>query len=223
MFMNPTNALLEKSKSPWHTPDVARAQRQLVETQLADESKCAPFQAFLRALREIFHTAPELETGVFLDVGCGVGHYGVLCNRHYPRLNYFGSDASAAMVAEADAWQPDLHIIETPFEENAFEAFPIVLVSQVMEMLDDPIAALELVLAQMRVGSYLILHRLRWTKAESHAVQEKTYLGLDARNFVWNDRAVLKACMTLGNVMYLDVWEGGSATLVVEIGVGAAG
>lgn len=218
--MNPTNLLSLTFRNPWHTPEVAKAQRQLVETQLADEIKCAPFQAFLRAMREIFHAAPELETGVFLDVGCGVGHYGVLCNRHYPRLNYFGSDASAAMVAEADAWQPDLHVIETPFEDNAFEAFPIVLVSQVMEMLDDPIAALELVLAKMREGSYLILHRLRWTKEASRAVYEKTYLGLDARNFVWNDQAVLRLCMAMGNVKYLDVWDSGSATLVVEIGAG---
>lgn len=217
--MNPTNTLSPTFTDPWHLPSVADAQLALVTKQLADETRCAPFQAFLRALRHIVQADPALETASFLDAGCGVGHYGVLLARHYPRLIYFGADASAAMIERAAEFHRAREIRsmlnQCEFKDTPFYTFPLVLVSQVMEMLDDPPAALEFVLEDMRAGAYLILHRMRWSKEPAHAVMEKTYLGLDAKNFIWNEQEVLRACMARGNVAYADVWEK-SATLVVE-------
>lgn len=161
---------------------------------------------------------PGLERGTFLDVGCGVGHYGVLLKRHYPLLFYVGTDASAAMIEEA----LDLHRHEDlrgafdvrAFAENRFDAFDIVLVSQVMEFTPDPMASLEWALEQMRAGSILILHRLRWGNAAKR-VYEKTYCDRDTQNFIWDGALVTRAVLAHGDILRFEKWET-SATLVIE-------
>lgn len=213
--MNPPSV---KSINPWLLPDVADAQLELVRTQLALEQKGKPpppFLAFLKALRHVMVACPELETGTLLEVGCGVGHYGALCARHYPRLHYFGTDISSHMIAHAKALVPGGHFFATPFDENAVEGFDIVLLSQVMEFTEDPIESLRRVLRQMRSGRTAILHRLRWSKGPSRRVEEKTYLDYDTVNFIWNEPDVFELCLDFGVISRVDQWDG-SATLVVE-------
>ncbi len=68
-----------------------------------------------------------------LDVGCGVGHYGVLCEKYYPRLQYYGTDASAAMIEQAKLLVPLGYLDVLEFRENYPGDFDIVLASQAIE------------------------------------------------------------------------------------------
>ena len=64
----------------WDRPEVAEAQRELVIGELCN-ADTLPFKAFVDAMN-----SEGLRTGSLLDVGCGVGHYGVLCERHLPAI-----------------------------------------------------------------------------------------------------------------------------------------
>lgn len=201
--------------NPWQRTDVALAQRKLVLQQLDEEQTCPPFQAFRRAMDFLLSTEELLRVrgGGMLEVGCGVGHYGVLVERHYPTLSYFGSDLSMAMV-ENSLLEPS-QVTCCFFEENDFSTFHIVLLSQVLEMLEHPDLALELALQRLRAGSYLILHRLRWQRAPARSLQEETYCGYMARNYVWNIEDLLPRLRVFGTVRYLDRWET-NATLLFQ-------
>lgn len=198
----------------WLEPQVADAQRTLVVTQLADEARCAPFAAFLRAMDAAFSVEPDLWNGVFLDVGCGVGHYGVLCRRHYPHLHYLGSDVSAAMLVHARILCPEGFFTQCSFFENVLAGFDLVLIGQVMEMTADPRQALDWVLAEVRSRTFVIFHRLRLTDEPAEQLLEKTYCDLDSPNYLWNRAELMAALERAGIVHYVDEWE--NTTIVWE-------
>lgn len=163
----------------WDLPEVAKAQRALVEKQLAAPERVGPFQAFLHAMRHI-----ALTHGAFLDIGCGVGHYGVLLAREYPQLRYTGYDASRAMIAEARSLYPQGRFRVRSFECANLWAYDIVMAAQVMEYQDEPWVALEFLLGH---AGWTILHRLRLTDGPSRWLEnEPTYCGNRANNYLWN-------------------------------------
>lgn len=167
----------------WHRPDVAQAQRDLVLRELQDPHSIGPFTAFLWAIRKI-----KLEPPVtLLDVGCGVGHYGVLCEKYFPRIAYTGTDASAAIIAEAKLLAPLGRFEVCDFTANLFEDYDIVMASQVVETMPDPLAAMKHLLRW--VTGYVILNRIRLTEprdAPSHQIDEATYCGEIGTNWLWN-------------------------------------
>ena len=74
----------------WDRADVVAAQHALVMRELASDAEIGPYAAFRWAMGII-----NLEyRKSLLDAGCGVGHYGVLCDRFYPRVQYHGTDLS---------------------------------------------------------------------------------------------------------------------------------
>jgi hypothetical protein len=85
----------------------------------------------------------------------------------------------------------------------------------VLEMLEDPEAALRHMLEQMRPGAYALLHRLRRSNEDSHPVFEETYCGYPARNYIWNALELHHLLAEYGRVLYADQWDA-SATLVFQ-------
>lgn len=201
----------------WHTPEVARAQRELVEQELANDAigkPNAPLREFRKALKWFSKNLKHPFS--LLDVGCGVGHYGILCDRYAPYIRYNGSDASQAMVNEArvlaDQYRTlDLFVVKD-WSENDYLPYDVVLVSQIAEMTEDPPAVIEFILQHAK--RFVILHRLRMT-GKAGRVYEKTYCEHEGQNWVWNQLKLEALITQYSRVVYESYWDG-HATLIVE-------
>lgn len=202
---------MPRKVDPWKQEKVAAAQRDLVLRQLKQPETIAPFAAFITTMRALeLRGEPTL-----LDVGCGVGHYGVVCARFFPAIAYHGVDYSRPMIDEARALckTGQFHIKE--FDKTNFWDYDIVLVSQVLEYQPEPFAALAHALSKKHRG-YVILHRLRLTAGASHKVEsEACYCGYTAPNYEWNQGELIAFVGDNGGlVKRLDKWDN-SATLVI--------
>lgn len=210
---------LSNIQNPWLLPEVARAQAELTHSQLAatfQGAPPAPFAVFLRALYKTIEHHPEIQHGTLLDVGCGVGHYGVLCERYFPDLIYIGSDFSIEMLRVAWTLAPQGRFIQRNFSANDFTIPDLILVGQVLEYTPNPIESLRWVLSQVKPNAHVILHRLRISIKESHIVQETTYCNYRSQNFVWNQDELLEICVPYGRVGFMEVWDKTNLTLVIE-------
>lgn len=197
----------------WMLPEVAAAQRTLVEQELHHPVAVEPFRYFMWAMDTI---KPESGTRL-LDVGCGVGHYGLLMKQRYPDVLYAGTDYSEAMIEQAQKLNPEGTFGVCDFAANAFGGSDIVLAAQVIEYQPDRYEALALLLAEAK--HYVILHRIRLTAddAESHPLHEKTYCGHSGNTFLWNLKEFTRFVSDRAAVMTRELWaDGKQATFVVE-------
>jgi SAM-dependent methyltransferase len=196
----------------WDKPDVAQAQLTLVTTELASMDTVGPFIAFRWAMQQI---APS-KGATLLDVGCGVGHYGVLCERYFPGVRYYGNDAYEPMIGRAKLLAPLGGFAVCPFIESSFAAYDIVLISQVVETMPDPPAMMRLALS--RCAKTVILHRIRLTTDASHEIEETTYCGNVGHEWLWNMAELRALIADYGTVRYCSLWDNENmATLVVEV------
>ena len=164
----------------WDQDSVVQAQADWTEKELLSPQDVLPFRYFQRAMEQVGF----LDGRTLLDVGCGVGHYGALCEKYYPGIRYVGTDASAAMIETASRLRPGLLFKQVQFEDNLFWGYEIVLLSQVLEMLEDPWMGLNQVL--FKFTGYIIWNRIRLTPETSHSIEEQTYAGYTGRNYLWN-------------------------------------
>lgn len=163
----------------WLTPEVAAAQRQLVDWELNTIGNSEPYAPLGRALGTLLPAAGSL----VLDAGCGVGHYGTWLKRAWPELVYLGTDYSAHMIAQAQEREPGLTFGVCEFGANAFEQASVVLVSQCLELQDDP--WLELFRLLRRAAGAVILHKIRLA-GESGFIDEPTYAGHMGQIYLWS-------------------------------------
>jgi len=172
---------MDKIVGGWDLPEVAAAQHALVIRELTEHTTApvGPYVAFRWAMDMI-----GLEYASLLDVGCGCGHYAVLCERFYPHVNYHGTDVSDPMTVYARQLAPLSTFSVCEFRDNKFGDYDIILASQVLEQLDFPLDALDTIL--LRARQYVILNRIRLTPDVSHRITEATYAGNVGRNWLWN-------------------------------------
>ena len=196
----------------WKLQPVAEGQLAVVQRQLRKNfHDVPPFEYFLRAMNDI--TGSNKST--LLDVGCGVGTYGVLCRTHFPQVEYTGTDFSPAMIQIAKTLCPEGHFEVRKFEDNAFGDFDIILASQVVEYTADPWRSMEML--RERLKKFLILHRLRLTIAASQPLEEATYAGQIATTFLWNLHELLSFWVGPDRVVTHYPWDGDlQATIIVE-------
>lgn len=190
---------------PWLLEATAQAQLDLVLKQLKNENKTQPFAEF-RTLLDCWQRQQSTNPAYanLLEVGCGVAHYGVLLQRWAPRIVYVGTDHSPYMIA--NSLMPG-QVRQVPFEENDFD-YDIVLLSQVLEMRDDPPFALEHVLSKLRPGAFLMLHRIRFDKQGARAIYETTYNNAPARNYIWDLWELVLGLQHWGIVHNVNAWAG---------------
>lgn len=194
----------------WDKPEVAAAQHDLVIRELsANPATIGPYAAFRWAMGII-----GLERGTLLDAGCGVGHYGVLCERFYPGIRYFGTDLSTPMIAFARNLAPLGTFMVCEFGANRFEDYDIVLASQIIEATDDPPGMLDTLL--MRARRHVILNRIRLTDETSHCIVEKTYGDNVGRNWLWNLGEITSLIEQRATIISKNDWASNQATFVVK-------
>jgi len=193
----------------WDLPEVAEAQRDHILGELQDADNVKPFVAFDWAMKE----TNIIRAGRLLDIGCGVGHYGVLCERRYPGIQYTGTDASAAMIEQARQLAPLSDFEVCDFFQNDFELYNIVLVSQVIEFVPDRWAALEYVLKN--AWDFVILNRIRLTTEPSHEIDETTYAGHVGKEWLWNYNELITEIQKYGVIVGKYEWDN-QCTLLVE-------
>jgi SAM-dependent methyltransferase len=193
----------------WDKPEVAAAQQDLVIRELSvDSATIGPYAAFRWAMDTI-----KLERGMLLDAGCGVGHYGVLCERFYPGIRYFGTDLSIPMIAFARNLAPLGVFSVCEFRANHFENFDIVLTGQTLEVTDDPPGSLDILLTRAR--HYIILNRIRVTEDESYRIFEGTYCDNTGQTWLWNLADITRRIEARAEILARRDWEN-QATFVIR-------
>lgn len=206
MSTTPTLSASAPYVDSWLLESTALAQRTLVEEQLKRPNKAQPFYHYVQVLAALGVREPKIEAGyTLLDVGCGVGHYGVLTQHLTPRVQYVGTDTSPHMLEHTIF--PEGKFIHRAFEDNEFDAYDVVLLSQVLEMTNDPRNALRLAVGWMRDGAWLILHRLRHDDVGERVVYEPTYGNLPAQNYIWDLESLRLELEGFGRVCLIHDWN----------------
>lgn len=195
----------------WDKPEVAAAQHALVIRELMEDANApvGPYAAFRWAMN-----MTRMRYGSLLDVGCGSGHYGVLCERFYPYISYHGTDISDAMIVYARGLAPLATFSVCEFRNNVFEDYDIVLISQTIEQTDDPLDSLDLLLSCAQ--RYIILNRIRLTSETSHRIIEQTYAGNVGRNWLWNLNEITQFIEERAVIMARNDWATGQCTFVLK-------
>lgn len=169
-------------ESSWLNRDVAFAQKELVLKELENPMSNPPFVAFRWAMTRV--SPHDFDT--FLDIGCGVGHYGLLLRQWYPNLVYYGEDFSEHMIEVARDMCPSGYFGVKRLEDSAPGDYDIAMVSGVLEYTPDPPQALKGVLEKSNV---LIVHRARITDRPGFVV-EPTYCGNHEPKYLWHEGEV---------------------------------
>ena len=144
----------------WKDADVARQMIALTERELEDPGSSAPFRAFVGALPNLVAAIEGVpQPAQFLDIGCGIGGYGELLDRHAPGLfAYVGADFSPAILSAARTRSPSQRFVEINlFETGALDGHDVVFASGLVDVLPDPVAALEALFASD--APVVFLHR----------------------------------------------------------------
>lgn len=208
----------------WDLPQVAQAQHDLVLRELSAPETCWPYVAFRWAM-EIINRYPDMHLfekiyyekrpTALLDAGCGVGHYGVLCERFYSGIRYHGTDISPAMIDQARQLAPLSTFSVCDFKDNAFGDYDIILTGQTIELTDDPPAMLDWLL--MHAKRYILLNRIRLTPNESHRITEGTYCGEMGRTWLWNQEDITECIKKRAQIVAVnDWWATDQITFVVK-------
>ena len=163
----------------WLNADVALAQKELVLKELQRPMDNPAFVAFKWAIDKI---APK-DGDLFLDVGCGCGHYGVLMSQWYPGVIYCGEDISLHMIEVAKELNPLGQFSVRPIDITACFLHDITMVSAVLEYTAVPSASLKRI---VDLSNILIIHRARVLKT-SGFVDEPTYCGNIEPKYIWGE------------------------------------
>lgn len=185
----------------WLKPDVAEAQYELVKKELS-----GPWPKVYKAFVKDINYIGANNIKALLDVGCGAGHYGVICAQEWPDLNYTGTDASEHMVKIAQEMVPTGKFECREFFNHDFGAYDVVFASGVMEYTASAWDALDFLLETAQ--DFVILHRLHLTDSESHEVVEPTYCGNFVKKMHWNEREIRETIVDWDyTVVYESRWD----------------
>jgi SAM-dependent methyltransferase len=193
--------------SSWHKREVAEAQLALVTTELQRSDICPPFVAFKWAM-DMIDPRPGAR---LLDIGCGVGHYGVLLRRWYPGVVYYGTDISESMIEIARRMNTGCHFEVAGILDNSLD-YDIVLLSGVLEYADNPPEALKLVVAASK--AIKILHRARVLFNYGKKILMPTYCGDREEYYIWN-LGEIESCVR-GHENECLKWEEDQTTWVIQ-------
>lgn len=149
----------------------------LTNRQLDDPESVAPYRSF-RELLGPLTTDPDLPVPArLLDIGSGMGAYGELLDRWWPRrFEYVGADYSDEILAIArERWPARTFVRKDVLEPAALNGYDIVMASALLDVLTDVEPALDALLAAD--APWVILHRQRIDPRRSHVEVARGYRG----------------------------------------------
>ncbi len=194
--------------SAWLNRDVALAHRAVVEKQLASPDLSLPYNVFVEIMREL--NLPKGTT--LLDIGCGAGAYGVLCERYFPNIEYHGTDSSEHMIEFAREICPMGKFNVVPLNENDLD-YSVVLASSVIQYSAGWDSLSFLI---DNIQDYLILHRIPVTSESSHIENSYTYCENREYSFVWNTDEIRNFIKDRALILWERVWDTGMMTFVAQ-------
>jgi SAM-dependent methyltransferase len=194
----------------WLSREIAIAHRESVESALANPDLALPYTKFIETMNSL--KLPDAPIDL-LDIGCGVGGYGVLCQRYFPNIIYCGTDASEHMIEFAKEVCPSGSFRVVPFNENNLNS-SIVLASGIVQYAGG-YKALSFLLDGLQ--TYLILHRIPLTPNRSHMEDKETYCGEMESSFRWNLSELRYFLTERAHVVSESIWDRDDmATFVVR-------
>jgi len=149
----------------------------LARRELGQTEPPPPFRVFVAAVAGILEQ-PGITLPVrVLDVGCGVGAYATLLERHFPgSFEYAGWDASTAVVRAARATSPGGDFVVASLLEDAVPAgVDLVLASALIDVLPEPLPALDRLFGAP--ARFVLLHRQRITEGATRVERAPGYEG----------------------------------------------
>ena len=191
--------------SSWMLEEVAEAQLVGVKKELENPLHFEVYSKFLYAMLCI--TEKNL-----LDIGCGTGSYGVLCQRYYPTIKYMGTDASSYMIERARKLCPSGEFAVRDLKDNSLD-YDIVLASAVLEYAG---AFDGLGFLLDRFKKYLVLHRTRVCEEPSHYIEETTYCGNSEKFFIWNLDELRRFIEKRARIEKEYLWGDNQSTFVIK-------
>jgi SAM-dependent methyltransferase len=122
-----------------------------------------------RRLKMIRAAAPQLENGTILENGCGIGMYVAKLRQFSPHV--FGFDYELDRVIEGGQTLDKLACAageRLPYPDNTFD---VMLSNEVIEHVQDDVAAVREMVRTLRVGGRLVLFcPNRWYPVEQHGI-----------------------------------------------------
>jgi|GEM_PF-2781275 len=185
------SALSVELDGAWRDPEIARQQRDLADTELANwfaGRDVPPFRAYLELLKRHCWTnsLQFCEDSGLLDVGCGSGYYAELLARSGWQGQYVGVDYSEAMIATANSRRKSCPI-PFVFHEVADarklryknRVFPIVVSGCIMLHASDAGGWRKALSESARVADrWLMLHRTPTVPGSEHRYWRKLAYGV---------------------------------------------
>ena len=154
-------------KNAWKNKDVFEKQLQLNLQELR-EIKEGQFNypAHWYLFLNIMH---QFSPRSVLDVGCGVGAYYKLCERHLPNTKYTGVDYSADAIEIAkNAWPYGDFAVKDMWglTEEDVSSYDVIFVGALLDVMPDADAALDFLLNLY--ANNVFISRIRLTNEPSH-------------------------------------------------------
>lgn len=117
---------------------------------------------FKRRIIEIIKGLEISEKDIILDCGCGEGFYTMAINQIYPNVKIISLDKDAGMINKAKNWMRENgniewivgDILDIPFKDNFFDK---IILSEVLEHMNDDFLALEEVKRVLKTGGILCI------------------------------------------------------------------
>jgi hypothetical protein len=198
-----------RRRDSWKAATVAQQMRALAVEQLPDARAVPPLRTFLDAVQSIVDDYDLPAPARLLDIGCGVGHYSELLERHFPgRFVYTGSDYAPEMIAAARAqWPGRTFVVDDLFRPSLdLGSFDVVVASGVVDVLSDYERALDILFGSS--SPLVVLHRQRITQGRSRweialgYPGQKTYTSF--MNMADIEAAAMRHGRKLGRVLPVD-------------------
>ena len=168
---------LHRYRDTWRSNHVATQMLGLTERQLADSRPVAPYRTFLEAVATMIEHDQLPQPARLIDLGCGVGAYGDLLERHFPgRFEYVGADYSEQILAVARRRAPGRRFEQLDLLADGVPAgYDVVLASALVDILAEWEQGLDRLLASD--ARYVLLHRQRVAQNSSHVEIVDGYRG----------------------------------------------
>ena len=140
-----------------------------------------------------------------VDIGCGIGAYYVLCEKHFPELKYVGIDYSPYAISLAMTHWDYTSFLTLDYKELSPRYFTnkdLLVANALCDVLENGDECLDFILG-LDVP-YVMLQRVKLTKKESFYKRYRAYREVDTVEFYHNQNQLSE---TIARHKYLAIFD----------------